>query len=260
MPADYPKFDGFSLQDDNYITSNMEYRTIPKRSIETEKLARKPGVKLLSNDFAERTVRLSGTIIASNVDELKNKIDNFHTNVTRKEEGSLEIVPGRSATAIVSNVTITEPQYSQDFVPFEVEFLLPDPFFYEEQHTVSWTIASGTASTTKTITISGSVFAEPIIKYFAPSGTGQTTTSGIIIQYIPTGEIVTWSGTTTPTLAYGSDVTFDYANHKILEGTEEANVEGVFSRWEPGLTDFKVTFSGTADGGTLDFYYQPRYL
>jgi len=256
-----PKFDNFSLQDDNYITSEVVFRTIPKRSLGTEKIARRPGVKLLAHDFAERIVNISGYIIGSSLSDLREKIDNLHANVTRKEDGLLSIDADRSGTATVASVSIADPHYAQDFVPFEMEFLMADPFWYGSQHSVSWTIASGISSLSDTITVSGSVFAEPSITYYAPSGDGQTTTSGIIVEYAPTGEKTTWSGTgATSTLAYGDSVTFDYGNHIILEGTDSVDVEGVFSRWEPGATNFTVTFSGTAQGGSLEFVYQPRYL
>ena len=257
----YPTFDSFSLQDSNYITEQINYRTIPNRSLDTKKIARKPGVKLLAEDFAERTIKLRGYILGSNISDLKSKIDDLHSNITRKEDGTLQLEEGRTCTATLASIVIADPHYAQDFVPFDLEFLLADPFFYGDQQTVSWTVTSGTSSTSKTITISGTVFAEPSIKYFSPDASGQTTISGVQIEYTTTGESVTWSGTgATTTLAYSDDLAFDYANQLILEAITESDIEGVFSRWEPGSTNFTCTFSGTAPGGSLNFSYQPRYL
>lgn len=261
MAATYPKFDGFSLQDDNYIIEEIGYRNSPSRSTDFDKIARRPGVKLLSSDFAERKVTMSGYIKGTSVSDLRDKIDTLHTYITRKEAGALNIESDRTGTAIVSNVTVTDPHYAQDMVPFSIEFLMPDPFFYGAQQTVNYTIASGTSSTTLSVSISGSVFAEPLLVYSAPTGTGFTTTSGIFISYNPTGETLTWSGTSGVTkLAYGNTVSFDYSNYRILLGTSEVDLEGVFSRWEPVSTNFTVTFSGTAMGGSMQLSYQPRYL
>lgn len=257
----YPEFEGFSLQDDNYITREMEYRNTPVRSLDREKISRRPGVKLLANEFGERSVRINGYILGSSASDLQDKIDDLHDNITRQNEGSLYVTADRYATATVVSVGIADPHYAQDFVPFEIEFLLADPFFYTSSHNVTWTVVSGTDSTTKTVTISGTVFAEPTLTYYSPDASGQTTTSGIIVEYETTSETVTWSGTgATASLAYGDDVTFDYANHLILEATDSVDVEGVFSRWEPGSTQFTVTFSGTCQGGSLGLDYQPRYL
>lgn len=262
MPArPYPTLDGFSLQDDNYITEEFIFRTSPTRSLDSQKIARRPGSKLIATDFAERTVNIRGSIIGSSPSNLQTLIDNIHTNITRKDSVVLYIDDTRSGIATVSSVAIADAHYNMDYVPFEVELIMNDPFFYGLQQIVNYTIASGTNSLTDTITISGSVFAEPSITYLPPSASGYTTTSGISIRYSDTGEVVTWSGTGGhTTLAYSNQVQFDFNNHRILEGITETEIEGVFARWEPGLQTYQVTFSGTAQGGTLSFAYQPRYL
>lgn len=261
MATNYPKFDGFSLQDDNYIMSEINYRIIPKRRIETDKILRRPGVKILSSDFTERIVTMKGVIVADSVDELRTKIDDFHTNITRKENGLLYIESDRSASAIIDNVTIADPYYNQSYVPIEIQFLMADPFFYGAQQVTTWTVTSGVSSTSYTITVSGSVFAEPSITYYAPGSTGYTTTSGILLDYLSSAEQITWSGGTgSNTLNYGGTVTFDYIEHLVTENTTNVHPTGVFSRWEPGVTNFNITFSGCAQGGTLQFAYQPRYL
>lgn len=256
-----PTFGTFSLQDSNYITSDIEYRTIPARDIVLEDIARKPGKKVLSQEFVERRIRLAGWILGDDSDDLITKIDDLHTNVTRKTSGTLSIDADREIEAFVSLVAIAEPHFTQNTVPFELEFVAAEPFFKGTQQTASVTTTSGTTEPQTqqiTITVSGSVFAEPSITYNAPAGSGSTTTSGIIVEYGPTGEKVTWSGSNT--LAYGDLVTFNYANQSILEGATSISPTGAFSRWVPVITDFTVTYSGLAQGGSLDFVYRPRYL
>lgn len=258
----FPTFDGFSLQDSNYIIQDIVYRTIPSRTLDVQKIARRTGSKLLASDFDTRSISMSGYILGSTISDLRDKIDNLHNNVTRKADGVLQMEESRTASALVSNLSIADSHYNQTMVPFEIEFLLTDPFFYGPQNSVSWSVGAGEFSLTDTLTISGSMFAEPLISYTAAAGAGQTTTSGILVTYVDTGEVITWSGTgATTTLADGDTVQFDYINHKILEGTAEQTLEGVFSRWEPGSRGITITFSGTSDqGGTLSFAYQPRYL
>lgn len=257
-------FNTFSLSDSVFITSSVSYRTIPARDIVLENIARKPGKKLISEEFAERHIKLAGWILGSNASNLITQIDSLHSNVTRKTSGTLSIDSGREIEAIVATVNIDEPHYTQSMVPFEIEFIAAEPFWKGAQQTVSLAVTSGSATQpitkTVTLTISGSVYAEPSIIYTAPGSTGTTTTSGIKIAYNPAGESVTWSGNSNAALAYGNFVKFDYANQLILEGSTQIEPTGVFSRWEPGETTFVTTFSGSNQGGTLAFVYRPRYL
>ncbi|HLA88484.1 MAG TPA: phage tail domain-containing protein [Anaerolineales bacterium] len=260
-----PQFGTFSLQDTNYVTENVEYRTIPVRDLIMENIARKPGKKLLSTEFAERRIRLAGWILGTDSADLLTRIDNLHTNVTRKTSGTLTVDANREIEAIVASVTVAEPHYTQSAVPFELEFLAAEPFWKGPQQTVTLTVASGTGephTQSFAITISGTVFAEPSIIYNAPTGTGWTTTSGIIIEYEPTGEKVTWSGSNAanPTLAYGSLVNFNYQDYRVIEGAAETDHTGVMARWEPGETNVNITYSGQAQGGQVGFIYRPRYL
>ncbi len=257
-------FNTFSLQSANVLTSSVTYRTIPAREIVMEDIARKPGKKLISEEFAERHIKLAGWILGSDATDLIAQIDSLHTNVTRKTSGTLSIDSGREIEAIVSSVSVDEPHYTQSMVPFEIELISAEPFWKGAQQTVSLTVTSGSATQpitqSVTLTISGSVYAEPSIVYTAPGSTGSTTISGIKIAYNPTSEYVTWSGTSNATLAYGNFVKFDYENQLILEGATQIEPTGVFSRWQPGETTFVVTWSGSQQGGTLDFIYRPRYL
>lgn len=257
-------FGNFSLQDANFLTSSISYRTIPARDIVLENIARKPGKKIISEEFAERHIKLAGWILGSDASNLITQIDNLHSNVTRKTSGTLSIDSGREIEAIVATVTVDEPHYTQSMVPFEIELIAAEPFWKGPQQTVSLTVTSGSATQpvtqTVTLTISGSVYAEPSIVYTAPGSTGTTTTSGIKIAYNPTGESLTWSGNSNTALAYGNFVKFDYANQLIMEGSTQIEPTGVYSRWEPGETTFICTWSGSQQGGTLDFIYRPRYL
>lgn len=254
-------FDGFSLQDSNYIISDVVYRTIPERDVVMDPIARRPGTKLTSSEFGTRTITMRGYVLGSDSSNLQSLIDNLHTNVTRKKGGTLIIETGRSITALVRSIAVEDPHYTQSFVPIEIQFVCPNPFFYGAEQSLSWTIASGTASQQMTTTISGSVFAEPTISFTSNGSTGQTTLSGIKVLYDSTGETTTWSGTgATTTLAYGSAVAFNYAEQIITEDSVETEPAGVFPRWEPGSTTFTTTFSGTTQGGTLKIAYQPRYL
>lgn len=255
----YPTFGGFSLQDDNYITTEIEYRTWPTRNTKTDKIAYRPGAKLLDTEFGEKRIILRGFIKGSSESDLQSKIDDFHQNVSEKSQ-SLIIESGRTFTATASMVSISDPHYAVDIVPFELEFICADPFAYGSSRTVTMTVTSGVGSEDYTVTISGSVFAEPSITYATVGGvSGSTTTSGVKIELQDTGENVTWSGGQT-TLSYGDELNFDYDTYKVLKNTTQENFSGIFSRWDSGSQTFTTTYSGTTQGGEINFTYSPRYL
>ena len=255
----FPLFNSIDLNTSNYITTEVEYRTIPNREINLEPISRKPGKKYISNEFGERRIKIIGFIIGSSTSDLQTKIDDLNTGITRVSSGTLSFDSSRSITATLASLTISDPQYSQTMVPFEMEFVAAAPFFEGTQQTANTTVVNAATSKTITTTISGSVFAEPNITFTATAGAGYTTTSGITVTYSPTSEYVTWSGGAN-FLAKGSSVQFDYANLRILQDATEVNSAGAFSRWEPGSTTFVVAFGGATQGGVLSLVYKPRYL
>ncbi len=255
-----PEYAGFSLQDNNYVTEDITYRTWPSRDTTTKPISRKPGVKLLAEEFGERRIRLSGYILGSDPSDLRTKIDDMNIQL-QKASSALKIETNRTYTATCTYISIADPHYAQDFVPYEAEFLCADPFSYGDETTATITIASGTTIQTFTTTISGSYFAEPTFRYESPTATGTTTTSGIRLEVSNSGEYADWDGDDNGTaIDYSSSMTFDFKTYKILQATTQRNHTGVFSRWEPGSQSFKITFGGGVVGGTLKIAYSPRYL
>ena len=255
-----PEFNGFSLQDSNFITSDLQYRTWPSRQIITEKLARRPGTKLISEDFGEKHVKMSGWILGSSVSDLQTKIDSFYAQL-QKPSKLLQIETNRFFTATCTSVSVGDPHYSQTYVPFELDFVCADPFAYGPTVSAQMTVTSGTIVQTFSFTVSGSYFAEPIFTYTPPTGAGNTTTSGLKFVQKTSAEYVLWSGSgSTNYVQYGSSFQFDYQAYKSLFGTTQVNQAGVFSRWEVGSQQLEVTFMGNTVGGTLTITYAPRYL
>lgn len=262
----YPQFDGFELNDINatgVITSNVRKFSNPSRSIEIERVARRPGGRLLNDEFTEKIVLIEGYVIGDSEADLRSKIDALNTSVNRKTDGQLAIAIDRTATAIVSKFEVNENPYNTDFVEYRLECTLPDPFFYAGQHTVTFTLASGVATHTENITISGSYFASPVLTITVAGGSGDTQTERIDIQYLSTAETVIWSGGLGESnLDYADILQFDYNSQLITRNSSANNSSGAFADFDPGSRNLKITFSGVGDwvGGTASFSYQPRYL
>lgn len=258
----HPTFNGFSLQDDNYITSRVEHHTAPSRDFRLAKITAQPGSLQLGEEFNEKRIKVSGHILGDDATDLRSKIDDLNKNVVREVAKTLTIDNNRSYTATCSQSVISDPSYSADYVPFELEFLCTNPFAYGDAQTVNWTVTSGTTSTTKSVTISGSVFAEPTLTFTSTGTSGITTTSGVRVDHTNSGTYTTWSGSVTnPRLSYGDFVAFNYQNQTVTTSGVTHDYSGnMLARWEPESNGFTVTFSGTTQGGTLSLTYQPRYI
>ncbi len=255
-----PTFAGFSLQDENFISSIVEDRVWPARSMETSQIARRPGVKFTSTEFGERRIKVQGSIIGTDATDLQTKIDDLNTALQKKSQ-LLQTRPGRAYTASVVSIALGDPTYSQSYTPFELEFLCADPFSYASQVSATMTVVSGTISQSFSTTISGSYYAEPVISVAITGSSGVTTTSGVTLTNSFTGEYVTWSGIgATPFLNYGDTLSFDFKSYKVLKNALQVNADGIYARWEAGVNDFQLTFGGNVQGGTVTVSYAPRYL
>lgn len=254
-------FEGFNLQDANYIISDIQYRSSPSRILEAQKRARHPGVHYTETEFAEKKIGIQGSILGSSATDLQSKIDGLYKGVVRQQSGTLSIESGRTISAIVSDVQIEDAHYNQTYVPFSLEFTALEPFYSAEAVTVTLTIVSGTTSRTDTLTISGSAPAEPTVTYTAPTGSGSTTVSGVRITYVSTAQTATWSGYAgVSELSYSDYLTFDWGTQFISRNGTKEQPSGTFPLWEPGDRQITTTFSGTAPGGTLVFSYSPRFI
>lgn len=255
------QFNNFSLQDQNYIVTELIYRSAPTRVLEAQKITRRPGIQYVENEFGERKINIQGAILGNSASDLQDKIDALVQSVVRVSSGLFQTDNGRTINSVVENFSVSDPHYTQSYVPYTMDLVCLDPFFLGNQQTISLTVASGISSMTIATTISGSVYAEPNLTYYAPAGSGNTTTSGIYIANGLTGEVISWSGTGgTNRLKYSDVINFDWNNQVIIKNLANVEPDGVFFRWEPIDTTFTVTFSGTTQGGTLELTYQPRYI
>lgn len=262
----YPQFNGFDLNDVNItgvITSNIYKGSTPERTIDIEQIARRPGGRVLNSEFQPREVSIKGYILGSNPSDLRTKIDSLHASVTSQREGLLTIESDRQATALVKKVSVEENPYNTDYIPFTIDFILPDPFFYGTQLTASFTLPSGESSVTTPITVSGSYYMLPTLTLDVADDTGTTITSRVDITYETTGEAVTWSGASGEIeLDYSDILQFDFHSQLITRNSTLQNTAGTYADFYPGTHNLTVTFSGSGDwvGGDMTLSYQPRYL
>src|SRR3990172_8807383 len=102
-----PTFNSFSLQDGTYITTDIEYRTFPNRNLNLKQIARRPGVKLLGVEYAEKRIHLTGHVIGASASDLQSKVDSLHKTLATKE-GELIVDTNRTYHATVSSLTVSD--------------------------------------------------------------------------------------------------------------------------------------------------------
>lgn len=249
-----PMFEGFSLQDDTYITEQVNYRTRAKRRLQTEEIARRIGNKLINSQIQEKVIEITGMIVASTSSGLQSAVDDLQQNLSIVE-GDLVIDDGRTFVATCESLNIPDRRFTQTHVRFEAQFVCSQPFATGNQLSGGFVIPSGINSLTISTTISGTVTNRPTLTLVLPSGTGVSPIVEVDVQHVQTANTVTVSGT----LNYTNDLVFNYDAFTVSEAGTTKDYVGQFDNLGPGSTSLTVTVSGQNDGirGLLE--YNPRY-
>lgn len=259
----FPTFEGFSLNDDNFIAERVFFKGYASRALIQGKINRREGVKLLNTEFGPKEVTVEGVVIGSSASDLQTLLDNLKKNLVT-DEGALMLETGRTFVATAKNITIPDEHYNQTKAPFEVTFLLSNPFAEGDQLSVVQDVPSGTTTFSGLFSVSGTYFSRPTIVYTPPTAVGDTLIKRLDVTHTPTGQTITISGFGSGGaggLTYQNAVTINFDDFTSLEGAASINNSGAFPRWEPGNNEYTVTVSGRAyPGGTFTATYKPRYL
>lgn len=256
-----PTFEGFSLQDSNFITERVTFKGFAKRSTSFAQVNRREGKKLLGSDFSDKEINVAGVVIASTPSALQTLLDNMKRALTA-EEGDLVVEDGRTFVATVTSLAIPDEHYNQTKAPFDITFTCSNPYAQGSLLTVTIPIVSGRFTVSGLVNISGTMFARPTLTYTPPSATGKTLIRRIDLYHTPTAQTVTVSGFGSGTsLNYQDAVSINLDTFNATEGGAAIDSSGAYPKFEPGTNNFTVTASGRAfPGGTLTLSYYPRYL
>lgn len=258
----YPTFNGFSLQDDNFITERVMFKGYADRAVIRANVGRREGVKLLNTEFGEKEVVVEGNVIAASAGALQTLLDNMKKALTA-EEADLIIENGRTFTATVKNTVIPDEHYNQSKAPFEVTFICTNPFAVGPLQTSVTPVPSGLVTFSGSITISGTLFGRPTITYTPGSPVaGNTRITKLVLTHTQSGQSITVSGFGSGTqLSYANAITINFDNFSTLEGSTAIDNSGAFPKWDPGTNTYTLTATGAAfPGGSVSVAYQPRYL
>lgn len=254
-------FNGFSLDDSNFITERITFKGFAKRTLSAGGIARREGIKLLDTEFKEKIIVLDGAVIADSASELQTLLDSMKKSFT-EEEGNLILEAGRTFAATVKSLIIPDEHYNQSKTDFRVEFICSKPYAAGSQESAVIDIPSGIFTISGTTTISGTLFNRPVFVY-TPAGqsTGNTLIGQLELFIAQTGQTVTVSGFGSGLgLDYLNPVTIDLDTFSALEGSNVIDASGGFQEVEPVTIDFTLTANKVFPGGTLEISYNPKFL
>lgn len=256
-----PTFNSFAFNDSNFITERIIFKGYADRAVIRGQVNRREGIKLIGTEFGEKSIKLSGQVLASSATALQTLLDGMKQALTY-EEGDLVIENGRTFKATVADVGIPDEHYNQTKAPWEVTFICTDPYAEGSSLSVVQPVTSGVFTFSGMVNISGSMFARPSIVYTPGTPVaGNTNIRTLSIYHVPTGQTVTISGFNNSSgLLYSQTVTMNYDTFLSLQGTADIDNSGAFSRWEPGVNQYTISVSGRWPGGSVQLSYAPRYL
>lgn len=249
------KYGDLDLQSQYILTETVQFRSMADRVVSLAAVSRRPGSKFLGDEYGTKTVQMTGRVIAPSASGLVGILDEMHRQLSLPDQ-DLIVTDGRVITATCTRADFPEQRYNQSSVSFSLDFISATPFSSGTPQNSTFIIPSGTAIQQISTTISGSVFAEPIIR-LSTVGAGDSGWEDVSIFHDTAGETVTFSGA----LDIGVESVVNYEDATVTVSGLLSDYVGSFSRWDVGPNTFTVTLSGVNDydvTGTLE--YSPRYF
>lgn len=241
---------GFDLQDANFITQLIQHEQGHVRDISNVPLASSPGIVITNVVDREKVILVSGTLLASDHDDLEDRIDELKRNIGVEE---VEIIIDQASTTRVYTGTWQNPesmvkpeQFNIRELPYTFEFLVTGYGSDSDDTTLNTDTAT---SSPKTVTydLDGSAPAPAIINMAITTAnamqditvTNQDTIQAVALSH-PTG-----------TFSNNDAVSFDGQQKRVLLNSVSVDYSGVFPDFDPRTNTAKqntliYTFAGSA--------------
>ena len=242
-------FDGFDLQNDIYTTTNVNYRHLAEKVIDTKPRPRTGGFDVVDSYYTQKVITLRGWIRADSEGALRTARDNLF-KALRGAEKNLDIDYGTEVLrykATVSRIDVPEESFHINRLPFTIEFLaLP----WATKTTSSQDSKSITSSPySNSIDVGGTFGPFPVLKWTV-SGTPGAAITKIKFENTTTGD---WIEVDDLNLAADGDyLEIDCENMTVKENATSKDFDGVFPEFEPGTNNYTVTITGGGGSFTLN--------
>jgi len=129
------KFDNNELGNATYCLEYCKHQSAPDREIELQNLPDRDGEIRLSTHFRSKRIRLKGVLVGTSPSDLQSKVDTFKALFNNDHiVGNLDITPSsgtlRRYEAICAYHYFNQESYNVNYVPWEIEFIVPDGYGY----------------------------------------------------------------------------------------------------------------------------------
>jgi len=231
-------FDGYSLQNLNFITSKIDYDDIGKVELNSFNYPRTDGGGVLSKYYRWRSIKLNGFIKKDTVTEFNDFIDEIKKNL-RKTEGLLEVVVNgeiRRIKATVTDLSYNREHYNITFSPISITFTAVEPFFYASV-LQSASFLGKTATYTEEMENEGGADSSPTI-YFV----FWTWTTATALQFTDPSDR---DLNITTAITNGDIIIINSVDKVVTKNGTEIDYTGAFPIFAPGSNNFTVTMTGT---------------
>ena len=232
-------FDGYSLQNLNFITSTIDYDDLWKVELNSFNYPRTDGGGVISKYYRGRTITLKGIIKKDTSTDFNDFIDEVKKSL-RATEGLLEIMVNgeiRQIKATVTDLSYNRNHYNITFSPISVTFTAVEPFFYSKT-LQSLSVLGKTATYTEEMQNDGGADSNPTVYFVFWAG---TTVSAIKFTDPQSRQL-----TITTSLTNGDIIIIDSVDKVVTKNGTEIDYTGAFPIFAPWSNTFIVTITGTA--------------
>lgn len=250
-------YDAFNLQDTTYLTRDIKYRLLAEKTIDSQADPRRGGFSVVDTYYTQKSIEVSGWILASTDATLRTAIDNLKKALYPQEK-NLDISYGGTTIrykATVKSLDIPEEHYSITQVPFTISFMSL-PWGTNTSSTVD-TKSITSSPYSSTVDVGGSFGPFPIIRWTVV-GTPTTQITVIKFSNSTTEDWIEVAGLTLA--ANGNYLEIDLENMTVKQDGTTKDFTGVFPSFDPGINSYVVTITGTGYTLSQTITYFQTYL
>ena len=214
LPVDDVHFNGFGLNNEFIIITDLLKDGLPVRDFQTYPNPNRDGETSFQDLFRTKTIKINGWIIRETVADLESFLVSFMQKIAQAEKylyisrGGLTI---RWKATAVSRVIVNRESYHLEYIPFEIDFLCLD---FGEAVSVTSDFQSETTASQFDILISNDGIHQTYLESIILVNDADTLTQ-IQIDNITNGTTAIVNGTFTA----GDYITFDGKTEKQTDGT-----------------------------------------
>lgn len=249
-------FNGFSFQDVDILTPDIDRYSMPERQVQSFDLSFSDRQKVVTSFFKKKVITISGNFLASTESALQTMISQARAALVG-EEATLAIPFNGltiNYTATVTKNTIPRTNVNVSFCPYTVEFTCVNPpFGVDSVLNTDTNAAITTTPKTSTFLTGGEYAPEPTLTFTVNS---ETTLTTIVYTQDDTGYSITVSTAFTA----GDVLVINMANKSVLLNGSPQDYSGNFPSFVVGTNNYTIDFTSAAHNVDLVTTWQDFYL